>query len=188
MKQEGGMTRQQFKRRLVGAIVLASLAVIFLPMLLDNRVADEQLGTVIPQRDVGAFNEELAQTEIQPIAKAAQPVTAAAEPSPAAVPEANSLPATAAGSPAKSPAAVPALSAWVVQVGSYAKPDNAKGVAAKLRAAGFDTVVDKVTLDGQILYRVQVGPEIEKAKAEQLRKHIREKLQLDGTVRPHQAG
>lgn len=180
------MTRVQFKRRLVGAIVLASLAVIFLPMLLDSRVAEEQLGAVIPQRDVGPFNEQLARTTIQPIAPPATPVPPAA---PAATPfEPETLPATAAGKPAQTAATTPELRTWVVQVGSYAQPDNADSVAARLRAAGFDTVVDKVELDGKRLYRVQVGPEIDQGRAEQLRTRIREKLQLDGTVRLHQAG
>jgi DedD protein len=179
------MTKDQLKRRMVGALVLVSLGVIFIPMLLDTRIADDQFGAVIPKRDTGPFNEQLADRRPEPIERT---VPAAAEFDP------NTLPPTAAGVPQPGSAepvsvAAPAvLSSWVVQVGSFSQQDNAAGVAEKLRGAGFDTVVEPVTLEGQTLYRVQVGPVIEEAKAEALRDSIKAQLQLDGKVRRHPPG
>lgn len=176
------MTKDQLKRRMVGAMVLVSLAVIFVPMLLDKRITDDQVGAVIPKRDTGPFDERLASQAPEPIERA-EPAAEAFDP--------NRLPPTAAGVPgpgSSDPAPVTAPSAWVVQVGSFSQQDNASGVAAKLRAAGFDTVVEPVTLEGQTLYRVQVGPVIEEAGAEALRASIKDKLQLDGKVRRHPPG
>ena len=79
-------------------------------------------------------------------------------------------------------------SAWVVQVGRYGPQDNADGVAAQLRKAGFDTVIEKAQVEGQPVYRVQVGPESSQARADQLRQRISDKLKLDGTVFQHPAG
>jgi DedD protein len=181
------MTKDQLKRRMVGAAVLASLAVIFVPMLLDKRVGDDLSGANIPTRDTGPFNEQLARQQPAPIQRAAPP-TEDFDP--------NTLPATGAGVPqprsVEQPAAPPppsaSLSAWVVQVGSFSQQDNANGVADKLRGGGFDTVVEPVTLDGRTLFRVQVGPVIDEAKAEALRERIKAKLDLDGKVRRHPAG
>lgn len=179
------MTKEQVKRRMVGAIVLVSLAVIFVPMLLDSRAVDDQLGVVIPKRDAGPFNEQLAEEAAQPIRR---------DPPTAADFDPNQLPATAAGVPAagsaepqQQPGAV-SPTAWVVQVGSFSQQANAAGVADKLRAAGFDTVVESVQLDGQTLFRVQVGPEAEQGRAEALRDSIKARLELDGEVRRHPAG
>jgi DedD protein len=176
------MTRQQFKRRLVGAIVLVSLAVIFLPMLLDRRANDDQLGEVIPQRDIPPFDKPATrpsvEPDIQPIAPSPAPAASPAPAPTAAKPAPVSAGATGSAEP----------KTWVVQVGSFAKSANAAKVADKLRAAGFDTVVDKVKVKGQTLYRVQVGPESDRGRAERLRLRIRQKLKMDGTVHLHQAG
>lgn len=168
-------------------MVLASLAIIFIPMLLDNRAVEENLGAVIPSRDTGPFNDDLARQAPAPIARlASEPAVAAIDP--------NVLPPTAAGVPSSSSpevdtqSATPALRAWVVQVGSYGQQDNADGVAARLRTAGFDTVIEKAQVEGQPVYRVQVGPESSQARADALRQRISDTLKLDGTVVQHPAG
>lgn len=180
------MTKQQLKRRLVGATVLASLAVIFVPMMLDSRPAEELVGATIPERDVGPFNETLGASDTAPIERGDATAVAALDP--------NRLPPTAAGVPAagggeadRPGAASATLRSWVVQVGSFSQQDNAEGMAQQLRAAGFDTVIEKAELDGQTLYRVQVGPEAAEARAELLRQRIHKTLKLDGSVREHPA-
>lgn len=178
------MRKDQLKRRLVGAVVLVSLAVIFIPMMLDSRTVEENLGAAIPSRDTGPFDEQLARQTPTPIERTSGP--AAVDP--------NVLPATAAGVPkADSPepqvaAQRPDLHAWVVQLGSFGERANADGLAAKLRAAGFDTVIEQARVDGQSVYRVQVGPEATEAAAEQTRQRIADKLKLDGKVHRHPAG
>lgn len=175
------MNRQQLKRRLVGALVLVSLAVIFVPMLLDSRTVEQNLGAAIPGRDTGPFDDQLAAAQPETITRAD-----AVDP--------NTLPATAAGVPnATTPeapvaAAHPELQSWVVQMGSFGDRANADGLAGRLRAAGFDTVVEQARVAEQMVYRVQVGPEASEAGAEQLRARILDKLKLEGAVLRHPAG
>lgn len=188
------MTKAQLKRRLVGAVVLVSLAVIFIPMMLDNRGTEMGVGAAIPTRDTGPFDDELAMQRPEAIDRTAAPV--AAEPGPATAAtqdqpaspsfDPNAQPAPAAGTPAQTTVATPR--AWVVQVGSFGQADNAEAVAGKLRAAGFDTVIEKAQVDGGQVYRVQVGPTATEANAEQLRQRISDKLKLDGAVRQHPMG
>lgn len=187
------MRKDQLKRRLVGALVLVSLAVIFLPMLLDKRAVEENLGAAIPGRDVGPFDAKLASELPQQPPAAAQDAPAPAV-EPGAATDPNQLPAPAAGVPDKytpeAPTAAehPELRSWVVQVGSFGERDNADGVAARLRAAGFDTVIEAASVDGKQLYRVQVGPEASEARAELVRQRIEDTVKLKGTVRQHPAG
>lgn len=178
------MRKDQLKRRLVGALVLVSLAIIFVPMMLDSRAVEENLGAAIPSRNAGPFDENLAQQSPLPIERSDfKPAPAPFDPS--------QKPSAAAGVPQASSPEVdnlvppPPLVAWVVQVGSFSQQDNAESVASRLRAAGFDTVIEKAMVDGQAVYRVQAGPESTEARAEQLRLQISDKVKLDGSVRQH---
>lgn len=181
------MTKSQLKRRLVGAAVLASLAVIFVPMMLDNR-SEVAVGPVIPDRSAGPFNERLAAEVPEPIRRTTpvEPVAAPARPEPApAAANPNVLPAPAAGE-TSAPAAGP--QGWVVQVGSFGESGNAEGLAKRLRAAGFDTVIESAQVQGATVYRVQVGPTADENAATDLRSQIQAKLQLDGKVVRHPPG
>lgn len=184
---------ERIKRRLVGAIVLVSLAIIFVPMMLDGRGGEQQLAPGIPARDTGPYNEQLSQSlpepPIVPIRQAPEAVSQPEpEPTPATAPapppEVVAPPAArpAPTKPAHVVSAARPLTAWVVQVGSFSRHEGAEAVAGKLRAAGFDTQVEKASVNGQTVYRVQAGPEVDKARAEALRERIRDKLKLDGKV------
>ena len=55
---------------------------------------------------------------------------------------------------------------WVVQLGSFASKDNAESLAKGLRAKGYRAFVSEFRGSGRILYRVRVGPEQDRARAE----------------------
>ncbi len=183
------MNKAQLKRRLVGAVVLVSLAVIFIPMMLDQR-PDVNIGVVIPDRDAGPFDMRLAAERPEPIKRLEPAAQSAQGAAPSASPQRfdpNQQAAPAAGSTEPTPETA-SPQAWVVQVGSFGQSDNAEGLAGRLRAAGFDTVVEQADVGGSPVYRVQVGPTSSEARAEQLRVRISDKLKLDGAVLRHPAG
>jgi len=74
------------------------------------------------------------------------------------------------------------LSAWIVQLGSFTEEDNAQSLNKKLRAAGYRSFVEPLKRDGEISFRVRVGPEIKRSEADMLLKKLNEKMQLDGIV------
>ncbi|HWW21403.1 MAG TPA: septal ring lytic transglycosylase RlpA family protein [Steroidobacteraceae bacterium] len=55
------------------------------------------------------------------------------------------------------PAALPS-STFFIQVGAYAKSQNAQSVARRLRASGIDRVITLAPTDAQPLQRVRIGP------------------------------
>jgi DedD protein len=63
--------------------------------------------------------------------------------------------------------------AWVVQIGSFSERNNAEKEVAALRDKGFPAFMSRfVTANEQVLYRVRVGPEKERARAERLAERL----------------
>lgn len=225
---------ERLKHRLVGAAVLVSLAVIFLPMLLNN--AGESGPTItstnIPPKPKNGFSSRVMPVEEpQPRVAAVTAPQAAAEkqgakatgPAPATGPPASSgstataatasasaaagsRVTTASGTPAKEAAKAavapgagtaekhvastregvsplaPGVTAWAVQLGSFAKPDNATALRDKLRHMGYTAFVERVPGVGGTMTRVFVGPELERGNAVKTQEKLRAETKLDGIV------
>lgn len=177
VRHSGAGVDEQVKKRLVGAAVLVSLAVIFVPMLFDDTVRIEPplLQTRIPNPP-----------EPAPLAFESGVVkdVVVAPPSPAQAPppKVTASPAPPAND-TQAPAAKIGLRAWVVQVGSFADRKNAMQVVKKLRAAGFDTFLEEAQVSGKTVFRVRVGPEADRLRAQALVPQIKAAVGLDGSVR-----
>ncbi len=194
---------EKLKQRLVGAIVLISLAVIFVPMLLDGGNLSDNGEEAVPPRPEREFEPleiplQLPEPDANPrvivdrpaAVDTPAPVAEAAVSQPETTPEqpAASLPAAqepAAAEPEPEPPVVSApppstngAEAWVVQVGSFTQAANAGGLRDRLRGLGFSAFVERA---GDV-YRVRIGPEAEKSRAEALMARLREKTEFDGMV------
>jgi DedD protein len=187
---------EKLKQRLVGAVVLVSLAIIFIPMMLDGgeRSSMPIFGSNIPTKPDIQF--EPLEIPLQPVAPIAEerpvlidkPEPAPTKPAPAPtkpkpLSKQESAP-TAKPAPAK-PATDTAPDAWVVQVGSFSQSSNALALRDKLRAKGFTAFVEKLKSDSGTVYRVRIGPELKREKAEELRKRLKSKLRMKGIVMGH---
>ncbi len=184
---------EQLKKRMVGAAVLAALAVIFVPMLLESPAPQKEptLVKIPPAPPARPFESELLREPMPAPAPARPPLAAAPEkPAPAAPPK-GARPASTAAPPKPPAKAAPAspqvgLPAWVVQVGSFSSLENARKLVRKLRKAGFQTLdPEPVELRGKRLYRVRVGPVLEKAAAEKLLPRVDKVTGTHGKVRPY---
>jgi DedD protein len=122
--------------------------------------------------------------------QAAAAPTAVPPPVPDEAPQAVSPPAgqeTARAAPpepageALQPSGTP--SGWIVQVASFANRENAETTVARLREAGFDSFQEQTRVGDKVLYRVGVGPEIDRARAEDLQARVAEATKLKGIVR-----
>ena len=144
------------KRRLIGAAVLASLAVIFVPMLFEEPPVRPPPLPPLPQPPpVRDFASEMLREEVPAVTPLAPP--------PVVEKKAAEPPAPAESSPEPRPA----LTAWVVQAASLASRDNAEKLVASLREAGLPTPdPERVQIKGQRYYRVKVGPVIEREEAQ----------------------
>ena len=196
---------QTLKQRLIGAIVLVSLAVIFIPIILEgpddewtprshsipeqpqmDYRADMELElppeTPVVDETVAmeAISQEQAESEPQPAVEVVK--TAAV---PVKVPEpVKAVPKPA--SPVKQ--AVPAapktepLKGWFVQVGSFGQEMNAKGLRDRLAAASFHVQLQDVKLGNKHTYRVLVGPSPTRTAAEKQAEKLKSGQHLTGMV------
>jgi DedD protein len=175
---------ESLKARLIGAAVLVTLAVLLIPELLSGRKPAEPVAEeATSPRGTRTFTIELGQASGQatrsPVTAAAPAVTAAEPPRarPAAEPvttaPAAPEPGTVAG-PQPPPAEQPAPSAvapaggWAVQVGAFGSAETARRLVGELNGAGYSAFVSPVNRGGKTLYRVRVGPQGDRAGAEQL--------------------
>ncbi len=170
---------ERMKQRLVGAAVLVLAAVIFVPMLLDQ-------GDGEPKPAARIIQQSPPEPEPQPLPEDASarsvPLdskrTAAVPVPPVPAPEKpeSKLPAKTVKKAA--PAASSTKSGFAVQVGSFSKASNARGLRDKLVAKGYTVFVKS---SGSVT-RVYVGPQSSRGEAEKVLKRLLADLRLKGIV------
>jgi DedD protein len=160
------------KKRLIGAAVLASLAVIFVPMLFEEPPPQPPELPPLPERPPERdFASEMLREEVPAITPLVPP--SASAPSPEAPSE--EAPQTRTG-----------LSAWIVQVGSFSSRENAEQLVKRLREADLPTPdPELVDIRGERYFRVKVGPVIERERADRLLPRVREVAGTEAKVRSY---
>ena len=69
---------------------------------------------------------------------------------------------------------------WVVQVGSFASATNADNLVARLRLQSLSAYKEEVSRSGSTIYRVRIGPFLQREDAIGADKQVRESMSLDG--------
>jgi len=159
------------KQRLIGAVVLVAVAVVFLPMLVNFPAPDSEasgLSFKIPDApDDGAQGIRL------PLDADAAEATILTEEATEPAAEAAPQPATAAGTtPEASESGLPPTAAngkYVVHFASFATPEEADLTARSLQARSLPAFTENVILNGRPAVRVRIGPYQTQAEAEIVR-------------------
>lgn len=71
---------------------------------------------------------------------------------------------------------------WIVQIGSFSKAANAEKLVAALRLDGLSAYQEMVSSSGSSIYRVRIGPFLERKEAIRVERSVREKRSLNGVV------
>lgn len=185
---------EQLKKRLVGAIVLVALAVIFLPMLLDGskRSGIPMFGSNVPPRP--DYQTQTLDIPLEvPAAEEGEEQTRVIDSPPPAEPAPDKPAKPAASAPPKpAPKPTPPVTtppsgehAWAVQVGSFSRSDNALALRDKLRGRDYPAFVEEVVVGSDKTYRVRIGPLLQREEAEQLQAKLAKEQKLDGLVVRH---
>ncbi len=178
----------RIRQRLVGAVVLVALGVIFLPMLFDtpNRGWLGEDRPLIPEPP--AELQKLAEATPVPLPPAEPPAAPRPETGSAPTPSVAPAPEAKAPPPSRAPRPVeadPQLAAWAVQVGSFSSDENATRLRDKLRKLGFRAYTEALEENGKQVTRVRVGPELDEERARKLRDQLKAKAKIDGIVVRH---
>ncbi|MCC4614893.1 SPOR domain-containing protein [Xanthomonas campestris pv. asclepiadis] len=161
------------KQRLIGAIVLVALAVIFLPMLVKGPAPSSGVADVPLEAPAAPANGEFETRELPLVTPGDAPAGGAlgmrgAATAPAAVqdnPDAADL-----ANPSSAPSA-PDVAAgnYAVNFGAYATSADAEAVLARLKQAQLPGFSEKTQINGRPAWRVRVGPYVDQAQAESAR-------------------
>ncbi|XKR60290.1 SPOR domain-containing protein [Isoptericola jiangsuensis] len=152
------------KQRLIGAIVLVALAVIFLPMLVKGPAPDSGVANVPIAAPDAPGDGQFETRELPLVAPAggatglqsgqAKPVEEAA--APATPPTVDTSPAVAAGN-------------YAVTFGAYGSQADADAVIAYLKRSQLPGFTETASINGRPAWRVRVGPYADRAQAEAAR-------------------
>ena len=190
----------RLKQRLVGAVVLVALGVIFIPMVLQPPEQVQGPDTDIPAQPAEDFKDRLATpvptpapTLDQPPRQVVAPPDAASPATPASAPAVETPQTTAELSnaeaevpvPDQAPTAAAGPETWVVQVGVFSQEANAQALAKTLRAKGYSTFVERFAGKTSPNFRVRLGPFKDRADAVALQARLKREDQLAAMVRSY---
>lgn len=184
----------RLRQRVIGAVVLTALAIIILPMLLDGSAEDRARVVAdipAPPRielktlSVAEISRKAARMEAESAARLPQMATGKTQ--------AEGL--TEAGGQAESDAAqeeAPAALAldennlpvsWSLQLASFKDPENALNLRASLRQSEFRSyIIQAETAEEGEVYRVFVGPMLQKSRLSAISKELESKFDLKGRI------
>ena len=72
--------------------------------------------------------------------------------------------------------------AWVLQFGSFRKETNAVKLLEQLRNRGYAAFIAPVDLDAGSLYKVRVGPQLERSESLRIRAQIESEFSIKGIL------
>ena len=183
--------KRRGRRRLIGAIVLGLLALVFLPMIfdrepkrLDAETKTQEIAVQVPAKDglpalpapaaapvvvASAPDASKAAADATP-AKVASPLAEPTTKQPAVVAKETPPPAAKVEKnvkPAKAEAAsAAAKKGFVVQLGAFRDADKIRQVIDKMKEAKLPVYSEKVAIESGEATRVRVGPYATREKAD----------------------
>lgn len=179
------------KQRLIGALVLIVLAIVFLPMILNNK-GEEQADTVVTIPEAPAEQATINQIpqNTTPAPQATQPTTHPTQTSTSATPQTVQTPTTAPVQQVQTAVNAPVTAtttpkaneitpSWTVQVAAVSSKENASAFTNKLRKANYNAYM---RMDGK-MYRIFVGPFVQKTEAARVQKLIEKQFREKGIIR-----
>ena len=184
--------KQGTKQRIAGTIVIASLALIFLPIIFDgqgshqtqtaSRIPEQPVVPILPEpqqsRPVIISDADLVVTETKP---EPERVTKTIEES---VSDLIEVSASESGFtrdiPTLNSAGLP--NGWSIRLGSFSEASNATNLMQRLQTAGYKAYIRGIDSEQVELTGVFVGPWLERALVNDYIDQLRDEFQLEGMV------
>lgn len=162
---------QKLKERLLGAVIILSVLIFFLPMLFkQNSVNLSELNSEVDEQiavNRAALEEQLKELELEKeyLIQAPAPLE----------------------KPKVAKAMVPVISTesgkrWVLRMGVFSNPNNAKLLEQNLSAKGYASYSQIDTSKGAKITRVFVGPKKSESEIKRIADQIKQDLKMQGMV------
>ena len=157
---------EKLKQRLTGIVVITLLLAYFLPMLIDD-TTDQQRS--LSELKIPQLSEEIFVETLPPMPfNLAKVVVPSSDRNPS-VGKKKNLVKSKSG-----------LIRWVIQVGSFGSQEHAIRLRDDLRSKNFTVYTEFF----KGMYRVRIGPELDKKRAEKTLQFLTKKTQLKGLLMP----
>lgn len=191
------------KQRLVGAFVILTLAIIFLPMIFDkpHNIGSSTISPVPPRPDFQTVVVEkpskpgFEMVEVDPASEKVtlnkaldtKPVPVSAS-KPLAKKEApaKQAPSTSTKKTSPSPTRVSDMAVfknvWMVQLGTFSDAENAYRLRDRLRNDGFKSHTKPLDIKGKPAIRVFSGPFVSKLEAQKVKKKLDARYKVKSLV------
>lgn len=153
------------QQRIIGAIVLVALGVIFIPALLDGSgyKSRHQKIVEIPSKPVfPTADQQSVEPVPTPVDKKKQAI------------EKKKI-----EKPSKP------IQSWALQVGTFDNEKNAIAFRDSLRKKKLTAYVESAKVDGKESFRVRIGPELDKARLETLKARLNKEQKINGFIVKH---
>jgi DedD protein len=164
------------RERLVGALVLVAIVVLLVPAILTGRGSSTSeppgqptrrvevpLGDAVPEQE----EQVLVPEPVADVPVPGTPAESSVPASPGGEPQAEE-PRAAAPKPLVPQPVATQPPAWAVQLGAFSNRAKAERLVADLRKRRYAAFLLEYRASGQVLYRVRVGPEQDRARAEEI--------------------
>ena len=157
-------TDDGLKQRLIGAVVLLALAVIFLPVLFhrDHLEPVSSVTQIPPEPEIKSVNiEPPSKPEVVDLAPEPRVMYTPNEAQQATV-EPESMGLTPAGQ----------VKSWVLQVASFREASHAKALTQKLLKAGYTAYSRQSQYKNGSVVRVYIGPKLDKSELVKIKEDV----------------
>ncbi len=183
------------KQRLVGAFVILSLAVIFLPMIFDkpHHAVTSEMVELPPKPEFKAVEVQpveqprFEELTVDPVDQKVKPQSSVKKTAPEDKPQTD--PGTVKEEPVVSTLDAPRVAdlpvfknVWMVQLGTFGNAKNAYTLRDRLRKDGFDGHTKKIDINGKEAIRVFTGPFVNKREAARVKKRVDEKYKVESLL------
>ena len=168
------------KQRIVGALIILSVAIIVIPSLLDGPIIDSEylVLDVPPHPEIKTYKTDNTEYEAM-VSKVDEQISQDQVPADLDHLDKND---EVARKPTVEPARPELKPAWTVQLGSFTQIENAKELKHTLQKNQFRAYMKKAQTENGINYRVFVGPEIRQSDANSVAQKLQKEFGLSGLV------
>jgi len=171
---------EKLRNRIVGVSVITLIAMIFLPMLLNEpKENNQEISELsIPEKtsDSPALAATLLPNNIDDVLEEMNAASVKVDQPQLTTRQAPKKILTATKDQALSPPALDIApektletKRWFIQVASFNREENAVLLRDKLRSQGFAASVNSALSKGRTVYRLRVGPELSKLRAKEIK-------------------
>lgn len=168
---------EQTRYRVTGSLFLLAVAVICLPMIFD--------GEGIPSVELPPLEDAPEVAPVTPLAEVApqSDYVERVEQLRDQVDDAgfDVTTNTRFGEPVLSEPS-DAAAAWAVQVASFAELGNATGFRDRLREQGLEAFISTTKSDGEVRFRVAIGPVLDQSAADKMREELAARLDVEARL------